>query len=58
MLKLFENTRFANMSFTREFEWDKLTDLWNRGYQYVSPVFLFENGQRIVIDKQGNIVEI
>lgn len=50
--EIWKNTKWDGMSFSRESDWN------NYGSEYASPVFAFENGDRVVIDKQGNIVEL
>ena len=46
---LFDHTRYAGMSFTYETTWD------NYDKTYSSPIFLFENGDRVVFDHYGVI---
>ena len=50
--RLWKGTRYQGMRFTRESTW------YNYDKTYASPVFSFENGDRMVIDKQGNIGKV
>lgn len=56
--KLWENTKFGGMKFTRECEWKDLSELCKDGYPFSSPIFVFEDGSRAAWDRYGNIVEI
>lgn len=48
--RLWKNTRYNGMKFTMESGWDDFDK------KYASPVFRFDNGERVVIDRTGNIV--
>ena len=50
--RLWKGTKYQGMKFSMESTWD------NYNKTYASPVFVFENGNRVVINKQGNIVEL
>lgn len=50
--RIWKGTKYQGMKFTLESTWD------NYDKTYASPVFLFENGSRVVIDKQGNIINL
>ena len=50
--RIWNGTKYQGMKFSMESTWD------NYNKTYASPVFVFENGNRVVIDKQGNIVEL
>jgi hypothetical protein len=50
--RLWKGTRYQGMMFTRESTWA------NYDKTYASPVFSFENGDRVVIDRQGNIEKV
>lgn len=50
--EIWKNTKYAGMKFVRESGWDDYDKT------YASPVFSFENGERVVIDKQGNIMNL
>ena len=47
---MWNGTRYQGMKFTRESDWN------NYDRTYASPVFAFENGDRVVYDRRGNIV--
>lgn len=47
---IFKDTKYEGMKFVRESGWD------NYDRSYASPVFSFENGDRVVFDKYGEIV--
>ena len=46
---MWKGTKYEGMSFNRESDWT------NFDQTYASPVFSFENGDRVVIDRHGNI---
>ena len=48
--RIFKDTKYEGMKFVRESGWD------NYDRSYASPVFSFENGDRVVFDKYGEIV--
>ena len=48
--RLFGKTRYDGMKFTLEGDWGHLYK------DYASPVFVFENGDRVVFDKYGELV--
>ncbi len=50
--RIWKDTKYQGMKFTLESTWN------NYDKTYASPVFVFENGNRVVIDKRGNIVEL
>ena len=50
--RIWKGTKYQGMKFSMESTWD------NYNKTYASPVFIFENGNRVVINKQGNIVEL
>ncbi len=50
--RIWKGTKYQGMKFSMESTWD------NYNKTYASPVFVFENGNRVVINKQGNIVEL
>ena len=50
--RIWRDTKYQGMKFSMESTWD------NYDKTYASPVFVFENGNRVVIDKQGNIIEL
>lgn len=50
--RIWKGTKYQGMKFYMESTWD------NYDKTYASPIFVFENGNRVVIDKQGNIVEL
>ncbi len=50
--RIWKGTKYQGMKFTLESTWD------NYDKTYASPVFVFENGNKVVIDKQGNIINI
>ena len=50
--RIWKGTKYQDMKFTLESTWN------NYDKTYASPVFVFENGNRVVIDRQGNIVEL
>ena len=47
---IFKDTRYEGMKFIRESGWDDYDKT------YASPVFAFENGDRVVFDRYGEIV--
>ena len=47
--RIWKGTKYQGMKFSMESTWD------NYDKTYASPVFSFENGDRVVIDRQGNI---
>lgn len=47
---IFKDTKYEGMKFVRESGWDD----YDRNY--ASPVFAFENGDRVVFDRYGEIV--
>ena len=49
---IFKGTQYEGMKFVRESGWDDYDTA------YASPVFSFENGERVVFDRQGNIVNL
>lgn len=48
--EIWKNTKYAGMSFTREGDWT------NFDQTYASPVFVFENGDKVVFDRCGELV--
>ena len=46
---MWKNTKYYGMKFTREGDWT------NFDQTYASPVFVFENGDRVVFDRYGEI---
>ena len=47
---IFKGTKYEGMKFVRESGWDD----YDR--KYASPVFAFDNGERVVFDRFGEIV--
>ena len=47
---MWNGTRYQGMKFVRESPWD------NFDRKYACPVFSFENGDRVVYDRRGEIV--
>jgi hypothetical protein len=47
---IFKGTKYEGMKFVRESGWDD----YDR--KYASPVFAFENGDRVVFDRYGTLV--
>lgn len=47
--EIWKNTKYAGMKFVRESGWDDYDKT------YASPVFSFENGDRVVFNKYGCI---
>ena len=47
---IFKDTKYEGMKFVRESGWD------DYDMKYASPVFSFENGDRVVFDRYGEIV--
>lgn len=48
--RLFRKTKYKGMKFTLEGDWTNLYE------DYASPVFVFENGDRVVFDRRGELV--
>ena len=48
--EMWNGTRYQGMKFTRESSWN------NYDRQYACPVFAFENGDRVVYNRAGEIV--
>ncbi len=51
-MEMWKNTKYYGMKFTREGNWA------NFDHTYASPVFVFENGDRVVFDRYGEIKEL
>ena len=47
---IFKGTKYEGMKFVRESGWD------DYDMKYASPVFSFENGDRVVFDRYGEII--
>lgn len=47
--QIWKNTKYEGMSFKRMGDWN------NYGSKYASPMFAFENGDQVVIDRNGDI---
>ena len=47
---IFKDTKYEGMKFVRESGWDDYDKT------YASPVFAFDNGERVVFDRFGEIV--
>lgn len=48
---IFKGTKYDGLDFVRESEWSEYDCI-----NYASPVFKFENGDRVVIGKDGTII--
>jgi len=54
--EMFEKTQWSGMKFEREESWKEYS---NREFrEYASPVFKMENGDRVVVNRMGELITL